>query len=308
MDTIEGRAIGAQRGQRIVIFARSSLWWVQPFSNEPFTPLNSKSHWKSATHLGTEYAALLVDAGYSPPANVRELPRKGGSVLAVAQVEGRGLKELSDSAGRKELRFSGFDWEVRYEPSDRGGGMNDYDPANAWVDDRGRLHLRITNSAKGWRCSEIRLKDSLGYGTYSFTASDLGQLEPAAVLGFYTYDHTAPRQNYREMNIEFSRWGDALIKGAQFAIQPYYISANVVRFDVPMGRLKHSLQWAPGRAHFRTAYAAGSTRTLAEYSFTSGVPSPGEESVFIALYGYGRARAPLTRETEVVIERFEYIP
>ncbi|HYP07891.1 MAG TPA: hypothetical protein VER03_16790 [Bryobacteraceae bacterium] len=305
MDTIEGRAMGARPAHRVVLYAKSDVWWVQPFSANPFTPVDSKAHWKSATHFGTEYAALLVDRGFSPPANIAELPPQGGPVIAVGRVKGRGYK---DPESLKGLRFSGFDWDVRYQPSDRGGGMNDYDPANAWLDDRGRLHLRITKGPKGWRCSEIRMKDPLGYGTYSFTIADVGHLEPAAVLGIYTYDPTAQRQNYREMNIEFSRWGDALNKTAQFAIQPYYISANVVRFNVPPGKLKHSLHWAPGRADFRTVHAAGGGPSVADYSFTSGVPSPGEESIYIALYAYGRARAPLRRETEVVVERFDYIP
>jgi hypothetical protein len=128
------------------------------------------------------------------------------------------------------------------------------------------------------------------------------------VFGIYTYDYTAASQNYREMNIEFSRWGDRLNKSAQFAVQPYYIPVNVVRFDVPGGRLKHTLRWAPQRAEFETAYHPQNGRSVARYSFTSGVPAPGEESVFISLYAYGRTRTPLLKETEVVVERFEYIP
>ncbi len=308
MDIIEGRAIGAEPGHRVVLFAKTDLWWVQPFSTEPFTHLNSKLEWRSATHFGTEYAALLVAGAFTPPATIKELPATGGSVVAVARVRGRGWKEAGDPSARRELRFSGFDWDVRYEPSGRGGGMNDYDPDNVRVDDRGRLHLRITKGPSGWRCSEVRLKDSLGYGTYSFTVADVRHLDPAAVLGIYTYDPDAPRQNYREMNIEFSRWGDALNKSAQFAVQPYYIPVNVVRFDVPGGQLKHSLHWTPARADFETSHTAVGSSAVTKYSFTSGVPTPGEESVFIALYPYGLTRIPLTKETEVVIERFEYIP
>jgi hypothetical protein len=305
MEAIEGRAMNAQPGQRVVLFAKSDVWWVQPLSGEPFTPIDSDLRWKNRTHFGTEYAALLVDGRFVPPAKLRELPTTGGSVLAVARAKGRESGNAPHPA--KELRFSGFDWDVRSQSSDRGGAPNEYDPANVWVDDRGRLHLRITKGPKGWRCSEVRLKDSLGYGTYSFTVSDTGHLEPAAVLGFYTYDQGALNQNSREMDIEVSRWGDPSNKLAQYAVQPYYISANVVRFEAPRGKLKHSLHWVPGRADFQTV-EAGSNRAVAKYSFTSGVPSPGEEVMFIALYAYGKARFPLKQETEVVVDRFEYIP
>src|SRR3954469_19929141 len=56
---IAGRVTGARDGQRIVIFARSSVgvWWVQPLTVEPFTPIQTDATWRSEIHLGVEYAA-----------------------------------------------------------------------------------------------------------------------------------------------------------------------------------------------------------------------------------------------------------
>lgn len=304
---IEGRAIGARQGQRIVLFAKTNVWYVQPLSTSPFTSVDSDSRWKSKTHFGTEYAALLVNAGFSPPTQTSVLPAKGGGVVAVARVKGRGHEAVAASVTPRPLRFSGFDWEARSEPSDRGGKASQYEASNAWVDSKGRLHLRIRKGPWGWTNAEVRLKDSLGYGTYSFVVEDTRHLEPAAVMGMYMYDATAPRQNFREMDIELSQWGEPLNRNAQYAVQPYYVPANVVRFSTPPGKLIHSLRWAPGQADFRTTQGEG-PGSIADQSFTSGVPSPGEESVFIALYAYMLARVPLTKETEVVVERFEYKP
>ena len=86
---IEGRVKGARRGDRIVLFAQSgNFWWVQPLADQPFTEVHSDSRWKSSTHPGSAYAALLVDSGYLPPAKVHELPKQGGLVLAVAIAKG----------------------------------------------------------------------------------------------------------------------------------------------------------------------------------------------------------------------------
>jgi hypothetical protein len=72
LDTIEGRVKGARPGQQIVLYARSEgLWWIQPFSNRPFTKIQGDSSWKSQTHLGTEYAALLVTPDTIRPARAR---------------------------------------------------------------------------------------------------------------------------------------------------------------------------------------------------------------------------------------------
>jgi len=88
LGTIEGWAAGARPGQRVVLYARSGDWYVQPFANEPFTQIQADSTWKSSTHLGTEYAALLVDADYVPPARTPALSGIGGGVAAVAVTAG----------------------------------------------------------------------------------------------------------------------------------------------------------------------------------------------------------------------------
>jgi signal transduction histidine kinase len=88
LDEIEGRMVAARGGRRIVLYARSGAWYVQPYADHPFTVISPDSTWKNSTHLGTEYAALLVEEGYDPPAQIDELPKAGGGVVAVASVPG----------------------------------------------------------------------------------------------------------------------------------------------------------------------------------------------------------------------------
>jgi signal transduction histidine kinase len=89
LDTIAGRVGGAHPGQRIVLFARSGAWYVQPFADQQFTNIQTDATWSSTTHLGTEYAALLVEPDYRPPAKTDALPAAGGGVAAIAVVKGR---------------------------------------------------------------------------------------------------------------------------------------------------------------------------------------------------------------------------
>lgn len=83
-DIIEGRVTGAQPGQQIVLYARSGAWYIQPFADEPFTIIQADSRWKNLTHLGTEYAALLVEPEYDPPVSVDVLPGEDDRVIAMA--------------------------------------------------------------------------------------------------------------------------------------------------------------------------------------------------------------------------------
>lgn len=306
LDIIEGRVTGARMQQQLVLYAHNGKWWVQPLADEPFTQIRKDAGWTNSTHLGTEYAALLVDPGFQPPATVDDLPAQGGGVAAVAVVKGSEPK----SEVSKTLQFSGYEWRIRNAPSDR-GGINQYDYGNVWTDPSGALHLRIVKRSGDWTCAEVSLTRSLGYGTYSFVVRDLSHLQPAAVFGIFTWDYGSANSNHREMDIEVSRWGDRDMKNGQYVIQPFYVPENTARFVVPAGTITHSFRWDPGRVAFRaTSNSATSpkARVAAEHVFTSGVPSHGVETVRMNLYVFRNAANPLREETEVVVEKFEFLP
>ena len=309
VDSITGRVTGARLGQQIVIYARSGPWWVQPWPDKPFIPIQADSSWGTSTHLGFEYAAMLVDPGYHPPPTMDTPPTVGGSVITVAIVKGTGEPQL---APVKQIHFSGYDWEVRTISGDRGGLNNLYGAENAWTDATGALHLRITKKGDRWSCAEAVLTRSLGYGTYIITVRDTSNLEPAAVLSMNTFDDWGGDQHYREMDIEFGRWGDATRKtNTQYGIQPFYVPGNVSPFVLRKGTFTHSLRWESGSASFKTvrgtSMQAGSP-VISEHVFASGVPSPGQEKIQFLFYVVASETSPLQKENEVVVEKFEYLP
>jgi hypothetical protein len=307
LDIIQGRVIDARPGQQIILYAKTGTWWLQPLSTLPFTKIQPDSTWINSTHLGSEYGVLLVEPGYRPQAMMNALPKPGGEVIAVATSDGA----TSGPSLSKTLQFSGYEWRVRNAPSSRGDTTNIYDPANASTDASGALHLRVAKQSGKWTCAEVTLTRSLGYGTYSFVLRDTSHLEPAVVFAMFTWDYAGDDQNNREMDIEISRWGDPSSKNAQYEIQPFYVPANVARFTVPDGALTHSFHWEPGRVSFRTARGSVTDSeydVISEHVFKSGVPSPGVESVRMALYVYGKTDNPVQHDGEVVIEKFEYLP
>jgi hypothetical protein len=308
IDTIEGSVSGAKPGQQIVLYAKSGIWWVQPFAAKPFTAIQTDSVWKTSTHFGTEYAALLVEADYQPPPKLDNLPNPGDGIVSVETVKGA-PSAPSDSA--KTLNFSGYEWKVRTNTSDRGATLNYFSAANVSVDENGFLHLRIAKEGDKWTCAEISLTRSLGFGTYNFVVRDVSQLNPSAVFSMFTWDDSEAAPNHREMDIEVSQWGDPVNKNLQFVVQPYYVPANVARFSAPAGALTNSFYWQAGRVTFKTTAAKNSAdkeQIIAEHGFTSGIPSPESETVHLNLYAFGYGKNTLEKETEVVIEKFEFLP
>ena len=303
---IAGRVAKAQRGDVIVLFAKSNVWWVQPFRSRPLTAIDEDFSWTTTTHLGTEYAALLVRPGYRPPTTTEELPSPGGDIIAVATVKGIGTYV---PPARKTVTFSGYEWEVRQTPTNR-GGRNEFDGRNAWTDSNGHLRLALMQRDGRWTSAEVTLTRALGYGTYVFVVRDAAQLDPAAALGMITWDDSAPDQNHRELDIEISRWGDPGSKNAQYAVQPQYLAANVARFESPPGIVTHTLRWEPGRATFATVPGAvvGGRPPVFEREFRSGVPTSGNERVRINLVYFRNSPQPPQKDVEVVIDRFVYLP
>jgi hypothetical protein len=91
-EEISGTASGPNlRDLRVVIYAYAGgQWWVQPTVANPMTSIDASSgKWETDTHLGRNYAALLVRSSYKAPATSDSIPAVGGDVLATDTVAGK---------------------------------------------------------------------------------------------------------------------------------------------------------------------------------------------------------------------------
>jgi hypothetical protein len=236
-------------------------------------------------------------------------PTQGGFVALATIVKGVGTPQFTPTGS---LKFSGYDWGVRMIESDKGGTNNLYDSENAWTDASGALHMQIKKKSGMWSCAEIFLNRSLGYGTYSVTVRDTSHLEPAAVFSMFTWEDSASEQHFREMDVEVSGRGNAANKNnARYIIQPFYIPGNLFVFAAPSGTLTYVLRWEPGHATFKTfrgRSAGAGAQLVSEHEFTSGVPVPGKAMPRLVFYVAASDKNPMQKPSEVVVEKFEYLP
>ena len=108
----------------------------------------------------------------------------GNGVMALEVVSGEGAAPAEVPA--KTLDFSGHQWTASSGPIFRAGSRNYFDPANAWTDAGGALHLRISGKPGKWASAEVKLTRSLGYGTYRFRVHDVSAFETSAILTLIT--------------------------------------------------------------------------------------------------------------------------
>ena len=306
LDTIEGRVTGARAGQRLVIYSRSSVWWIQPGPNFPYAQIRDDSTFSVKTHLGTEYAALLVDPEFKPPTTLDNLPGEGGAVTRLVVVPG----DPKAKPVRHTLQFGGYEWTVRAAPSDR-GGKNQYDPKNGFTDADGAVHMRIAGEPGKWTCAELALTRSFGYGLYTFVMDDISTLDPAARFAIFTWDGPAVAQYGREMAITIGRLGERPEDNARYIVEPVDIPANRAGFHAPAGTLTHQMRWEPNKVTFRTfrgTNTGGGAHPVAEHVFTSGVPDAGNETIRFSLYVYQNNPTPMQKPAEVIVRRFTFEP
>lgn len=81
---ISGSVEGLSNPQqyKIVVYAYTNMWYVQPTEDEPFTEIMSDGTWSTWTHIGTHYVALLVKPSYVPVRQTEAPPVTGGDVIA----------------------------------------------------------------------------------------------------------------------------------------------------------------------------------------------------------------------------------
>jgi len=319
VEKMAGTVSGVNREEcRVVVFARTNTWYVQPYAASPYTTI-SNGKWETDTHLGDEYAALLVKSSYKPTATTDTLPKVGGDVLAIVRVPAKVQSALNSvssastsadvtSSDMRTLQFSGYEWRVKSSSGRVGPGPNYFSDSknNVEVDAKGRLHLRITQHDGRWHCAEVISTRSFGYGTYRFYVdTTFDNMDPRVVLGLFTWSD-APDYSNREIDVEVSRWGKKQNKNGQFVVQPYTKPENIRRFALPAiaSESTHAFDWTLGRVHFSSAIGGHIVR---DEVFTSRIPTPSDENARMNLWISGH-RVKHEGDFEVTIRRFAFTP
>lgn len=320
-DDLEGQVAPCitPTAHRIAVYIFVGGWWTKPYFSNPLTTMRDDGTWTTDITTGgndrfaTRIAAFLVPNGYSPPA------MSGGQTLPPELDENAAASVIVDRpAVYRTLEFSGRAWNVKTSVAPTGPGPNYFSdlPEDVWVDESGRLHLRIVYRNGAWRCTEVFTTAPLGYGSYTFVlAGPVDQLDQNVVLGLFTWDDTAPQHNYREIDIEFSRWGEETGETAQFVVQPWDRAGNRHHFDAVLtqGVSAHRFVWSADSIDFTSVQGRTfppAPGDLIESWLYRGrdVPPAGAESARINLWLLNGQAPSDGQAVEVIIESFAFEP
>lgn len=175
-----------------------------------------------------------------------------GAVLFASSTLRNIAKEYAQSgAPNRTITFAGVEWQVK-SGGPMGPGPNYWtdSPQDVWVDEEGRLHLRIVKKGNVWYCSEVYTRDFSSHGEHRFLVDGyIDRMDQNIVLGLFVYAH-----DEAEIDIEYSKWG----QGANYKrvggynIQPYYRTGNSHQFESPLNQSQstHFFNWQEAKIEF----------------------------------------------------------
>jgi len=301
---------------RIAIYIYKNGWFNKPYWYPSTTDINPDGSFECdiTTDSGDEYATkiaiFVIAKDYKPPLldGEKELPEKIFKASYYYKIFQRGV-----------LDFSGYKWIISSSKIPIGPGPNYFSshPSDIFIDEKGRLHLKIVKRNEKWFCSAVILSQNLGYGTYIFYLSSRFDLfDKNTVVGLFTWDNNAPEFNYREIDIEFSKWGNDNFSNSQFVMQPSIYPKNIFRFNIFLDNDKttHFFKWTAKSILFQSLYGhkikpENNKDIIAKWVYKGkDVPPTGGERAMINFWLVDGKPPSDEKEYEVIIEKFEFIP
>lgn len=148
------------------------------------------------------------------------------------------------------IHFAGVDWQVK-NGGPWGPGPNYWSGSenSVWIDDLGRLHLKVRKENGRWYCAEVSTTEYTQYGEHRFLVEGMiDRMDKNLVLGLFVY-----ATDTKEIDVEYSKWGVVnKTDVGSFTVQPYTTPGNQYSFESPLDNAKttHFFNWQPGYVSF----------------------------------------------------------
>jgi hypothetical protein len=289
---------------RVVLWARTNAWYVQPLSNAPFTSIARDGTWSNWTHPWERMVALVVDQTYEPTAQRDVHPASDIGVRAWTEYPEPSLRTVD---------FSGYIWRVKdFEDYPVGPGPNYFsaEESAVWVDNDG-LHLRTEYRDGRWHSAEVELDYCLGYGYYTYQlASRVDSLDFHTTFSGFIYEGDP----WEEIDIEWSQVLAGPGNNMQYVVQPWYEPENIVQFQMPDDELStHRFEWREDRIEIISwrghSDHPGPGQIINHWIYPGDdIPFPDDEDMHFNLWYY-LGYPPVDGEPdEVVIQSFHFQP
>lgn len=291
----------------VLIFVPGLGYFTKPVCAAPSAALDAQGRFNVSLNTGgsdsvaTILTVLVVPAAASVPC-VQGAPGIPADLASLAVAR---LTIPRPNPVQREIQFSGETWLVKSTPAPAGPGPNYFSDStdNVFVDNIGRLHLKITKRGNTWYAAEVISKRPAGYGPYSVKVDSLPVFDPNIVFGAFTWADGDVQQ--REIDLlEIGKFGRPASdpSNAQNVVQPWNVAGNLNRFTLPpLAPQTHTMSYSAEQVSFRSADSGGAT--LSQWLYGRRPPVPGSEPVHFRLnfWLFGGAPPSDGAEAEIIV-------
>ena len=141
------------------------------------------------------------------------------------------------------------------------------------------------------------------------------KLDKDLVVGFFTYDHGDTLNHHKEIDIEFSNWGNEKDDNSQYVLQPFEVSENVHRFQTDLSKkTRHMISWKKNKISFSSSYVTseGGTEEVAKYAEWNYKPHPklkrSNEKFSMNVWLFKADFPSDFNDYEFIVSKFEFVP
>jgi hypothetical protein len=206
--------------------------------------------------------------------------------------------KYQNNVSQGRLLWSGIHWRVISQVEN-----------STWVDDQGRLHMRLQKIGDTWYCTTLESPYTVKYGKFIWNISSPSlNLERNTSIGMFTYGDDS-----HEIDIEINQW-PGRDEHLWFTNQPGSIDdypSNIyynIYSDSPYldeTNITYIIDWEPTYINYSAINSEGSIISDWNYTNESGVPHI--ESTICQYFGTVANFTPRSEQTkEVVFNSFQY--
>jgi hypothetical protein len=262
----------------------------------------------------------LITASFVHASGIKKQPSRWSEIMKRRLFAALLMSALGVSAAEaKQIRFAGYDFIVK-EGKRMGPGPNDWAASQAFVDTKGRLHLRFSQKKGKWLAGEVQSVSRLGFGTYEIEfEGDIHGQDRNVVFGFFNYPpaDVGPDTTH-EIDVEFARWGSRDNKPLNYTVWPTKTGVKNAHktFSVRPGhgRSIHRFTWKADGVFYVSQQLSddGNVERQVSWDYTPSVPadhiSTSPMPIYFNLWGF-QSRAPSDGEpVEVIVNSFTFTP
>jgi hypothetical protein len=301
---IRGRVAASTAGPHSVLVAgllEGRGWLPKPAAVE------SDGSWEVELSAGEAGAQATLFRAWLIPEQAKPVFLTGSECVPLALTRTALARDevVRANPGQKILSFSGYRWRVKDSDLRLGPGGNHFHRDQAWVDELGHLHLRLSQVDGKWQCAEVFSEDSFGEGRYEWEILSALKINERVVLGLFTWQDDCP---HHEIDIEISHWGRATNQNNyQQVVQPHADPRNISRlyFSETSGSTRHLFDRTLRDVRFE-AWDGSERMHVWTFSRTSAVPEVGAENVRINLWLVDGKPPSDGQPVEIVLSAFRF--